>query len=120
MVESDSLEEMIQVHYGFLEKLINKCLINEKEVLLIIKKIILLTVKSQEILNVLVDMANSGNQPNKQINSRLKIILKDIETVYKTFISDVFSLLLLFENSNIAELKLLASRLDYNYYFNPN
>ena len=120
VVESDSLEEMIQVHYGFLEKLINKCLINEKEVLLIIKKIILLTVKSQEILNVLVDMANSGNQPNKQINSRLKIILKDIETVYKTFISDVFSLLLLFENSNIAELKLLASRLDYNYYFNPN
>jgi gamma-tubulin complex component 3 len=113
-----NLDEILKVHYLFVEKLTLKCLINHKDVVAVIRKVIHMTVKSQEIFKSLSDLLLSEVLMSEKVQNMIKGIFQQVQDLQKSFNSEVVSLLMLFETSGIPELKLLASKLNFNDIYN--
>lgn len=112
--KSKSLDEIISLHQKFLDQLIEKCLVSEKEVFVIVKKIVYLSVRSEDLVAAVIRL-KSGESIDIEIE--IKEVSKETWGLYQKFVINVNYLLKILEKSDKPLLKTLASRLDFNDFY---
>ena len=120
--ELKSLDEIIKKHNNFVSTIIKQCLLDDdnKNIISKIADIFDIILKFKKVFDVLYSFAYEINYENNYNFKRIKNIeeyLKQINNLYSEYKIKIFELIQIIELIGKNNIKYLAMKLDYNYYY---